>query len=426
MRPLPLLAYGLAARLLGPLVFARVGRRLAAQGVAAARIAERRGVAGLPRPAGRLIWFHAASVGESLSILPVVARLAGPGLTCLVTTGTATSAQILPPRLPAHALHQFAPLDSAPYVARFLRHWRPDLAVCVESEIWPETLRLLDGQGTPRVLLNARLSDRSLARWGKRPASTRALFGGFAAIIAQSPALRDALAAMGCTPARLSVGGNMKAAAGAPPADAAALAGLNAASAGRPVWAAVSTHAGEEAAALAAHRQVLAGQADALLILCPRHPDRAPDLMALIAATGLTVTRRSLAQGPVAQVFLADTMGETGLWFRLAPVVFLGGSLVDKGGHNPWEVAACGAALLTGRYLSNVAQDMETLTQSGAARIIPDAAALGPAVAGLLADPAAAQAMGRAGRATIRAVASRLDQIEADFRHLLPGPGRNT
>jgi len=421
MTPLPLRAYGLATRLLGPLVFVRIARRLAAQGVAQDRLAERRGIAARPRPSGRLIWFHAASVGESLSILPLLARLAAPGLTCLVTTGTATSAAMLPARLPAHALHQFAPLDCAPYIGRFLRHWRPDLAVFVESEVWPETLRLLDADGVPRVLLNARLSARSLARWARWPATARALFGGFAAIFAQTPAMRDALAALGCAQDRLQIGGNMKAASGAPPADPGTLAGLAALLQARPVWAAISTHEGEEAAALAAHRQVLDRHPGACLILCPRHPDRAAAVGALIRQTGLPFTQRSQAGDPTTPIYLADTMGETGLWFRLAPVVFLGGSLVEMGGHNPWEPAACGAALLTGPHLSNVAQDMDSLTRAGATRIIADAAALGPAVADLLADPAAARRMGAAGMAKQRASAMPVERIGAVLRALLPG-----
>ena len=417
-RPLPLTLYGVATWVSGPLILRRATARLAEQGVAAERLAERRGIATLPRPDGPLVWLHGASVGETLSVLPLVARLTAQGITCLVTSGTATSAQILAQRLPRGALHQFAALDRAPWVARFLTHWRPDVAVFVESEIWPETLRLLDQRRIPRVLMNARLSARSMARWARWPRAARVLFGGFTAIVTQTPAQYDAFADMDLTNAR--IGGNMKAAAGAPPHDTAALAALAGALAGRPVWTAVSTHPGEEAAALAAHATVLQQHPDAHLILCPRHPERGNELAALIAAQGLTRTRRSTGEAPGAQVYLADTLGETGLWFRLAAVTFLGGSLVAKGGHNPWEPSACGSALLTGPHLDNVADDMAALTAAGAARVLDDAAALGPAVLALLANPAATRRMGAAGQTQAAQLQVALDDAVALVAGLIP------
>jgi 3-deoxy-D-manno-octulosonic-acid transferase len=283
----------------------------------------------------------------------------------------------------------------------------------VESELWPNTLRALDQRAIPRLLLNARLSPRSLARWAARPHLARAILGGFAAIVAQSPDTFNSLTSLGINHDRLSLGGNLKAGASAPPHDPATLAQLQSTLGPRPRWAAVSTHDGEEAAALQAHQQVLRTLPDACLILCPRHPDRAAQIAALVQAHGLTLTRRSTGDGPSAQVYLTDTLGETGLWFRLAPVTFLGGSLTPQGGHNPWEPAACGSALLTGPHLANIAPDMEKLTTVNFPTVLPDAAALGPAVLDLLKNPARAVAIGAAGQAAQAQASGSLDQATA-------------
>jgi 3-deoxy-D-manno-octulosonic-acid transferase len=418
MRPLPLILYSLAAWTLGPLALSRVTARLAGQGVAPERLAERGGKATLPRPDGPLVWLHGASVGETLSVMPLVARLTAQGLNCLITSGTATSAAILRQRLPQGALHQFAPLDSPVYVTRFLNHWRPDAAVFVESEIWPETLRLLDKRCTPRVLMNARLSARSMARWARWPRVARILFGEFAAIVTQTRAQYNAFAAMGMTNVR--VGGNMKASANPPPCDHVELRALMVQLAGRRVWSAVSTHPGEEDAALAAHAAVLRQYPDAVLVLCPRHPNRAPEVASLIESCGMSYTRRSAGDAPGAQVYLADTLGETGLWYRLAQVTFLGASLAPKGGHNPWEVAACGRPLLTGPHVENVAVDMAILTESFAARILPDAAALGPTVLSLFADRSARRHMARSGRIKACSARTNVDHAVALVAGLIP------
>lgn len=374
-----------AAAVAGPVMARRATAR-----VPAARGGEKRGIATLPRPDGPLVWIHAASVGESLSVLPLVAALREAGPSVLVTTGTATSAALMAERLPAGALHQFAPLDSPVYVGRFLRHWRPDLLVCVESELWPVMLTMADRAGIPRALVNARLSRGSLRNWQRFPATARALFAPFRLVAAQTPDVAQGLAALGAPAPRVT--GDMKAVAAAPPADPQVLASLREVIGTRPVWAAISTHPGEEEVVLAAHRALCKTLPDALLILCPRHPDRG-DAVAALAP----MTRRSRGEGPET-VWLTDTLGETGLWYRLAPVTFLGGSLAPVGGHNPWEAARSGTAILHGDRVPNAAGAYAALDVAGAAEPV-SAETLPAAVLALLRTPDRARAMAAAGKA---------------------------
>lgn len=390
--PLALRLWRLAMRGAGPLIARRMAAKRRAEGVAEARLGELRGVASRARPEGALVWLHAASVGESLSLLPLIAALqaARPDLSVLVTTVTPTSAAIMAERLPEGALHQFAPVDAPRYLRRFLAHWRPGLVMVVESEIWPVMLDEIDRAGIPRALVNARLSERSLARWGKAPAVAQALFAPFGFVSAQTEAVAAALSALGARNVRVI--GNLKAAASAPPADAAALARLREGIGARPVWAAVSTHEGEEAAVLAAHEEVRRALPEALLILCPRHPARGDTIAALAP-----MRRRSQGEGPEGAVWLTDTLGETGLWYRLAPITFLGGSLVEVGGHNPWEAALSGTALLHGPLVANAQAAWDALDAAGAARVV-EAASLGEAVTALLAAPGQARNMAEAGR----------------------------
>lgn len=413
--PLPLRLYGLATGVLLRAAYRRASGRLAEGGVAPERRRERLGYATAARPLGTLVWFHAASVGESLSVLPLVERVVDHAQV-LVTTGTAASAEVLAKRLPPGARHQFAPLDARGPVGRFLSHWRPDLAVFVESEIWPVTLREASARGVPLVLMNARLSERSLRSWGRAPGTARALLGLFARIVTQTEGTREALVSLGVDASRVTVGGNMKAAAPPPPDDAGERTRIEGELGGALVWAAVSTHPGEEEAVLAAHRRVRERHPGARLVLVPRHPARGDEVMALVRQAGFGVTRRSEGGRPVEAVYLADTMGETGLWFRLAPVVFLGGSLVPVGGHNPWEVAQCGAALLVGPLRETVRADVATLEGAGAAVTVQGAEEMGDAVAGLLSDPEALDTMREAGR---RLAGAQVGRTEALVEELL-------
>jgi len=415
--PLPLRLYGAAADLVAPLAYGRVRRKLKDHGTDPARWRERMGHATLPRPGGRLVWVHAASVGESASVLPLVAHWGKvqPETEFLITSGTATSAQMLARRLPPRSRHQFAPLDTRPALRRFLRHWRPDAGVFVESELWPQMLRESAGAGVPLALVNARLSDRSARHWARAARTARHLMGHFRVIHCQDARTEANLRALGLDHARQ--GPNLKALSGAQPVDEDARRALAAQIGDRPVWLAASTHPGEEEIMLDAHRRLLTHEPGALLILAPRHPERGPEIGSRVAESGLRAARRSIGAGPgpETQVYLADTLGEMGLWYALCPVTCLCGSFVPVGGHTPYEPAHAGSAILHGPRYANFAEVFPALDASGAGCEVTDAEALSVALARLMADPAALDAMRAAARALVEDDAGALDAIATDL-----------
>ncbi len=387
-----------------------------------ARLPERRGIASLPRPAGRLLWIHGASVGEARSALPLLARIlaAFPSAHALFTTGTLTSARMLADALPARATHQFAPLDVPAWAARFLDHWRPDAALWIESELWPNTLAALERRGVPAALVNARLSPGSFARWQGIGALLRPPLGAFGVVLAQSPADAGRLAALGARAP--SCAGNIKFDAPLLDADPAALAALEAALDGRPRWLAASTHPGEDEVVAEAHRAAARTLPGLATILVPRHAVRGEEVAARLRASGLAVARRGAGEPlrPGTEVYLADTMGELGLFYRLAPLAFIGKSFAVGGGQNPIEAAALGAAILSGPQVANFADVFGQLAEAGGARILATPAELGPAVAALLADGAArarmatgAEAVAASGRGALERVLAALAPVLA-------------
>lgn len=358
----------------------------------AARLPERFGDAVISRPAGRLVWVHAASLGETMSALALIEALAG-SVNVLLTTGTTTSAALAQAR--ARAIHQFVPLDTPDASRKFLDHWRPDAAVMLESEIWPNLLEALDTRRIPRFLFNARLSARSAARWARAPGAVTALFGGFRVIAAQSAGDARVVRALGLE--RVVDWGNLKFAVAPLPDDAVARAVLEAAMPGPRVLAA-STHAGEDWAVIEAHRPLAARHAGLVSIIVPRHPERAGAIAAL--ATGLDVALRSRGEMPVAGgIYIADTLGELGVFYRLCPIAFIGGSLVPRGGHTMIEAAQLGCAVVTGPHIANHAEAAAVLREAGALIDVADGAGLAGALGLLLADPARVRAMGASGRA---------------------------
>ncbi|WP_372003877.1 3-deoxy-D-manno-octulosonic acid transferase [Tistrella mobilis] len=419
---LALCLYRGLARLGTPLVTRHLARRRAAGREHETRWPERLGRPGLARPAGRLVWLHGASVGESLSLLPLIARLKAmaPATTVLVTTGTVTSARLMESRLTetgggVGALHQFAPVDLPVAVDGFLDHWRPDAAVFVESEIWPNLIDGLDRRRIPRALVNARMSATSARRWARLPGLAARLIGGFRPLLAQDD---DSAARFSAVLGRpVPAPGNLKDAAEPLPADPAAVAALKAAIGPRPVWLAASTHPGEETQILAADRAMRTTRPGLLTVIVPRHPERGPALADEIRAAGLRVARRAAGE-PLAgqtQVYLADTLGELGLFFRAIPLTFIGGSLVPVGGHNLLEPARLGAAVTTGPHLDNFESLAARFRAAGAVEIVEDAAALARTAGRLLDDPAACERLARAGarvaeegRAAVEAIAAAL------------------
>ena len=331
------------------------------------RLGERRGEATRSRPAGPLVWVHGASVGESLSLLPIIEALASEDYSVVVTSGTVTSAQVLARRLPEGSTHQYMPLDVSRYVDRFLDHWRPDLAIFAESEIWPNMLCQAQQRGIPLVLVNARMSARSFRRWSQMHSLAHYLFTRFDLCLAQSQADAERLVRLGAP--RVTVTGNLKFDSVPPPASAGTVAGMNDLIGGRPVWLAASTHAGEELLVIEAHRRLAQRYPDLLTIIAPRHPERGREIYTTSARQGLRASQRSLGLQPdtATDIYIADTIGEMGLFYRLAPIVFLGGSLVPHGGQNPIEPAKLGAALIHGPHIHNFADVYAAIEQAGGA-----------------------------------------------------------
>ena len=420
--PLSLAAYRLATGAMRPVADAILARRLRAGKEDPDRIEERRGVPSLPRPEGRLVWLHGASVGESLSILPLIDRLAEEARdgAFLVTTGTVTSAQLMAERLPRGAVHQYAPVDQPAYVARFLDHWRPDTALFVESELWPSLISQTRARGTAMALVNGRVSPRSFEGWQRRPAAARTLLDAFSVLLAQDEANAARLSALSGRQAVLA--GNLKHAAAPLPANASDLHRLSEAIGGRPCWLAASTHAGEEQAVLDAHRQVARDVPGVLTIRAPRHPRRGDEVAGLIEAAGLRYARRSAGDlpSPEDDVYLADTLGELGLFYRLADIAFVGGSLSGTGGHNPLEPARLACAIVTGPDIFNFTEVYEGMRAAGGCALVRNGRDLSASLLRLLRDAQTREAMaGRANAWAEDAARAVLDDVTGALRPVL-------
>lgn len=366
-------------------------RKLRAAGVPVVRAHEKLGHATEPRQSdGPLIWFHAASVGESLSVVALIHRMGVklPKAQFLITSGTASSSELIAKRMPPNTVHQFAPFDAPGPIRRFLKHWHPDAAIFVESEIWPQLLRRTRASGASMAMVNARLSERSLTKWQKMPRLARYVFEVFDLILTQNDAMAEAMVRVHAPPSRVARGINLKSMAGPLPLDEDLLFEARAALGHRPVWIASSTHEGEEEVVLDAHVQLLQRWPDLCLILAPRHTERARDVMNLIAGKSFNFTRRTRGDAPGEQVFLADTMGELGTWYALSDIVFLGGSLQPKGGHNAFEVAQSGAMALSGPHVFNFAETFSEMETAGAARLVANSESLAHEVGRLLENDA--------------------------------------
>jgi 3-deoxy-D-manno-octulosonic-acid transferase len=389
---------------------------------------ERFGVASTVRPAGEVLWFHAASVGETVAVLPVIHALlaARPAAHALLTTGTVTSAELAANRLGPRAFHHYAPLDAPAYVARFLAHWQPSLAVFVESEIWPNYILEAARRDIPLALVNARMSKTSFRRWRAHSAVSRPLFGRFSAVLAQSREFADRFAALGA--AGVVEAGNLKFDSPPPPTDAALLAQCKAELGARPVWLAASTHADEELMVAEAHAVLREKRPDLITIIVPRHPERGLAIAGQLAERGFTVALSSqgaplpvTAEGTKSGIFIADTLGQLGTWFALAPIAFMGKSLSrDGGGHNPIEAAHHGAAVLTGPSWGNFEVAFKALLAAGGAKEVRNHAELAAAVALLLDDPAARAAMQTAANAVLAKLTGALPRTVTALLAMLP------
>lgn len=415
-----------AGHLLAPWLVRHQARRLAAGREDPARGRERFGEAYVARPVGPLVWLHAASIGESRAALVLAEGIrrtvAGTGL--LITTGTRSAAGLLAPALDRQMRHAYAPYDVPFAVDGFLDHWRPDLAIFLEQELWPCMLAELDRRGIPRALCNARISPASFRRWRLAPFASRRLLRGFCLVLAASEGDAARFAALGAENVR--VAGNLKFAAPAPSVDDASLARVAVALGSAPRWLAASIHPDEEAAVVAVHGRLAARLPGLITIVAPRHPARGEAIAARCREAGIAVSRHQPGELPVSTggVHVADTLGEMGLWHRLAPLAFLGGTLGRAGGHSPAEAASLGSALLVGPRAGSFLDACGELIAAGAALRIDDEATLATALATLLAEPARIQSMGEAARGWKEgrglALDATLEAIAPWLRRLVP------
>ena len=362
------------------------------------RLNERLGMAGLARPEGRLVWIHGASVGESLSALPLIKKLQEHA-NVLVTSGTVTSAAMMGQRLPPPngdhvALHQFVPLDMPGAVNRFLDHWKPDAGLFVESDLWPNLILGAASRGVKLALVNARISARSAERWSWARRSMTQLLSAFDMVLAQDEDGAARFRALGAR--NVQVVGSLKADAPPLPCDEEALAELRRQIGNRPVLLAAQTHPGEDETLLPAHDILRERLPDLLTILVPRHTARAADIEMLCG--GRATKRRSTGDRISSQtaVYIADTMGELGLFYRLTRFCFLGGTLVPLGGHNVLEPAALHCAVLAGPNTASAPRAYEAVLEAQQFGLVTSSADIAREAGRILENPAMAMAAGDA------------------------------
>lgn len=389
--PMTLRLYRRLSALAAPLSGAIIRRRLRQGKEDAERIGERYGIASIERPDGPLIWIHGASVGEVLAVAELIEKLRALGIRILLTSGTLTAAAMVQRRFPPDVIHQYVPFDAPRFVDSFLDHWRPGLALFIESDLWPNLILATSDYRIPMVVINGRMSQRSFPRWMRFRGTIAILMDCFDLCLTQSDLDAERFAALGSP--NVMTTGNLKLDVNAPPADARKLERLKAATERRLIFVAASTHPGEEEIVLDAYRR-LAGHFPALLgVIVPRHPKRGIGIARALAAAGVDVALRSQDQMPsgATEIYVADTMGELGLFYRLAPVAFMGGSLVDHGGQNPIEAIKLGAAVLHGPHIFNFAEIYETLDKAGGALQAESDEHFVKALGYLLANPVARQ-----------------------------------
>lgn len=416
-----LYGYRILTLLATPLVWLYLHKRRRTGKEHPQRMHERFGRASLPRPQGRLIWVHAASVGEAHSVIPLIRRLTErfPQASVLLTTGTVTSARLMDAKLPERAYHQFVPVDCWPAVARFLNHWRPDVAIWTESEIWPNLITLTRAQGCPMALLNARMSLRSYRTWTRFPRSIGILVRAFDLICPQSDDDAERYRHFGAR--NLHMLGNLKHDSPPLPADSGEMASLQAQIGERPVWVASSTHHGEEALIAEAHGKLAGDHPSLLTIIAPRHPQRGGKIAEELTGRGYRVALRSRGEAPDGStgIYIADTLGELGIFYRIAGIVFIGGSLVPHGGQNPLEPARLDCALLTGPHTDNFTAICGELESRQALLRVQDVSELVAEVHSLLRDHARQEELAHAALALAQEKQGVLSQVMAELEPLL-------
>ena len=413
--PAGLMIYRLVSRAAAPFASMLLARRAKRGKEHRQRLSERRGESRIARPDGPLVWLHGASVGELASALPLIERIRSRGIPILVTTGTVTSGGLAEQRLPRGVVHQFIPVDVPRFVGRFLDHWRPDLALFVESDLWPNMIIEASERGVPMVLINGRLSEDSFRRWRRLPNSIAHLLQRLDLCLTGTAPDATRFGELGAP--QVFTTGNLKLDVPAPPADPAALAALRDAIGDRPVIAAASTHAGEEDPLLEAHIRLRANFPGLLTLIAPRHPERGASIVAIAAAAGLSAAMRSRGELPNrnTDIYVADTVGELGLLYRVAPAVFIGGSLVKHGGQNPIEAAKLGSAILHGPHVWNFSEIYAALDDAHGAEPVADSDRLVAHLAAWLSDPDACARVADAGHMVVETLGGALDRTLASL-----------
>jgi 3-deoxy-D-manno-octulosonic-acid transferase len=408
-KTLPLRLYGRTLGLAGPLAAGGVLHwRLRKGREIGSRLPERRGIATRPRPEGPLVWIHAASVGRFTAVLPLVDAIIGRGFNVLVTTTTLNAAQLAARRLPPEAQHQFLPLDVPRYLRRFFDHWRPALLILAETHVWPNLIVETERRRVPAVIVNGRIPDRSLRLWQKVPRTTRTLLDAVDLCLAQTP--EDAQRFIGFGAQRVSVSGNLKFDAPPPPAPSDDLQRLKRSVLGRPVFLAAMTHPGEDELVMHAHILARRHIPDLLTIIAPRHPQRGMEIGQMAADAGLAVQLRTYSKdiSRRTEIYVADTTGELGLFYRVSRIAFMGGSLEAFGGHSPLEAAKLGIPILHGPENGQF-RDIYTALDASEGAVEIDGATLSSAVTGLMLDDATCLQMRHNAGETLRLLGGALD-----------------
>jgi len=398
-----------------PLLEIYLGRRLKRGKEDPARTGERRGRPSKAREDKPLVWLHAASVGESQALLALIKQLLAnyPAIQVMVTTGTVTSAKLMADRLPAGAFHQYIPVDQPDWTESFLTHWHPDFIVWSESEFWPNMLAGIRKRNIPAVLLNARMSEKSFQRWQIAHGIIADMLKTFRLCLGQSETEASRLKQLGAPEVRVS--GNLKYAAAPLPYDPVKLEELKNAVGPRPLVLWASTHPGEEEIACRIHGALQKEKPDVLTIIVPRHPERGGAVAEIAERAGFKASRRSLKQGPHKddQIYIADTLGELGLFFRLSRLCVMGGSFVPIGGHNPIEPAQLGCQIFYGPHMFNFVSICADFESHGAARRVVNEAALEKDLALALQEPEHFSSLGIAAKEWTQQQAQIVDELSA-------------
>ncbi len=387
------------------------------------RISERYGMPSHSRDADHIIWVHGASVGESLSALPVIEHILNslPNVNVLVTTGTITSANVLSERLPSGSFHQYIPLDHPAYVNRFLSYWNPSTVLWLESEFWPNLIVEASKRKIPMALVNARVSDASFKSWKRNRWAIEPILQGFRVSLAQDDDVAQKLTALGAQ--NVATIGNLKYASAPLPNDEVQLADLRKAIGTRPIWLAAQTIAPEEEVVLQTHLALAKIVPDLITIIVPRHPERGPEILDRISQSELKVSVRSRSQDcdATTDIYLADTMGDLGLFFRLAEIVFLGRSLVPLGGgSNLLEPARLGCSVVQGPYTENFAEVSERFISAEAVAVVKSEDDLLDVVTKMFDDPDYTHALAARAQSVADDAASVLDKVVDAVMPLLP------